>query len=162
MYCYPYTAIQSLTHHRLFIHSTWTDTLETVEESKCLGVTISNNLTWTRHTENVTGKGNRTLGFLHRSYKDCTTQVKTATYTTMTRPTIEYTITVWDPYLRKTPKPLEQVQRRAAQCVLNDYSTRTLGCVKRGQQTPVGKPCVSKKKRMTHYVVYCRQLPTTD
>ena len=76
-------------------------TLETVEESKYLGVTISDNLTWTRHTENVTGKGNKTLGFLRRNFKDCTTQVKSATYTTMVRPTLEYATTVWDPYLER-------------------------------------------------------------
>ena len=74
------------------------------------------------------------------SYTDCTIQVKTAIYTTMTRPTLEYTITVWDPYLQKNTNTLEQVQRRAARYVLNDYSTRTLGCVQHGQQTPVGKP----------------------
>ena len=104
-------------------------TLETVEESKYLGVTISDNLTWTRHTENVTGKGNKTLGFLRRNFKDCTTQVKAATYTTMVRPTLEYATTVWDPYLQKDIKAVEQVQRRAARYVLNDYSTRTPGCV---------------------------------
>ena len=106
-------------------------TLETVEESKYLGVTISNNLTWTRHTENVTEKGNKTLGFLRRNFKDCTTQVKAATYTTMVRPTLEYmyVATVWDPYLQKDIKAIEQIQRRAARYVLNDYSTRTPGCV---------------------------------
>ena len=75
-------------------------TLETVEKSKYLCVTISNSLTWTKHTENVTGKGNKTLGFLRRNFKDCTTQVKAATYTTMVRPTLEFATTVWDPYLQ--------------------------------------------------------------
>ena len=115
-----------------FIDSTYTlhgQTLETVAASKYLGVTISNNLTWTRHTENVIGKGNRTLGFLRRNFRDCTTQVKAATYTTMVRPTLEYATTVWDPHLQKDIKTLEQVQRRAARYVLNDYSTRTPGCV---------------------------------
>ena len=93
-------------------------TLETVEESKYLGVTISNNLTWTTHTENVTGKGNKTLGFLRRNFKDCTSQVKAATYTTMVRPTLEYATTVWDPYLQKDIKAVEQVQSRAACYVL--------------------------------------------
>ena len=104
-------------------------TLETVEESKYLGVTISNNLTWTRHTENVTGKGNKTLSFLRRNFKDCTTQVKAATYTTMVCTTLEYATTVWDPYLQKDSKAVKQVQCRAAGYVLNDYSTRTPGCV---------------------------------
>ena len=104
-------------------------TLETVEESKYLGVTISNNLTWTRHTENVTGKGNKTLCFLRRNFKDCTTQVKAATYTTMVRLTLEYATTVWSPYLQKDIKAVEQVQCQAACYALNDHLTRTPGCV---------------------------------
>ena len=106
-------------------------TLETVKEGKYLGVTISNNLTWTRHTENVIGKGNKTLAFLRRNFTDCTTQVKAVTYmyTTMVRPTLEYETTVWDPYLQKDIKAVEHVQRRAARYGPNDYSTRTPGCV---------------------------------
>ena len=114
------------------INTTYTlhgEPLETEEASKYLGVTITNNLTWTRHTENVIAKGNRTLGFLRRNFRDCTTPVKAATYTTMVRPTLEYASSVWDPHLQKDIKALEQVQRRAARYVLNDYSTRTPGCV---------------------------------
>ena len=47
----------------------------------------------------------------------------------MVRPTLEYATSVWDPHLQKDIKALEQVQRRAARYVLNDYSTRTPGCV---------------------------------
>ena len=121
------------------IDSSYTLHGQTLEESKYLGVTNSSNLTWTRHTENFTGKGNRTLGFLCRSFKDCTTQVKAATYTTMVRSTLEYATTVWDPYLQKDIKAVEQVQRRAARYVLNDYPTKTPGCVT-GMVNKLGKP----------------------
>jgi hypothetical protein len=56
-------------------------TLDTVDTSKYLGVTISNNLTWDRHIDNTIGKGNidntigkgnKTLGFIRRNLKDCT------------------------------------------------------------------------------------------
>jgi hypothetical protein len=40
------------------------------------GVTISSNLTWDRHIDNTTGKGNKTLGFIRRNLKDCTKPVK--------------------------------------------------------------------------------------
>ena len=42
-------------------------TLDTVDASKYLGVTISNNLTWDRHIDNAIGKGNKTLGFIRRN-----------------------------------------------------------------------------------------------
>jgi hypothetical protein len=51
-------------------------TLDTVDASKYLGVTISNNLTWDRHIDNTIGKGNKTLGFIRRNLKDCTKPVK--------------------------------------------------------------------------------------
>lgn len=104
-------------------------TLEVVDGSKYLGVTITSDLSWTRHCENVVGKGNRSLGFLRRNFKDCTPKVKAATYTTMVRPALEYASTVWDPHLQRDIKALEQVQRRAARYVTKDYTSRTPGCV---------------------------------
>ena len=62
-------------------------TLDTVDASKYLGATISNNLTWDRHIDNTIGKGNidntigkgnKTLGFIRRNLKDCTKPVKSA------------------------------------------------------------------------------------
>jgi hypothetical protein len=47
-------------------------TLNTVDASKYLGITISNNLTWDRHIDNTIGKGNTTLGFIRCNLKDCT------------------------------------------------------------------------------------------
>ena len=38
--------------------------LEVVEESKYLGVTISKDLTWKAHINNITNKANKTLGLL--------------------------------------------------------------------------------------------------
>ena len=44
--------------------------LESVDHSKYLGVSISNNLSWNQHIQNVTAKGNRTLGFVKRNLKE--------------------------------------------------------------------------------------------
>jgi len=104
-------------------------TLDTVDASKYLGVTISNNLTWDRHIDNTIGKGNKTLGFIRRNLKDCTKPVKSAAYTSMVRPTMEYASSVWDPTNRKKIENLEKVQKRAARFVFNNYTDRTPGCV---------------------------------
>ena len=104
-------------------------TLDTVDASKYLGVTISNNLTWDRHIDNTIGKGNKTLGFIRRNLKDCTKPVKSAAYTSMMRPTMEYASSVWDPTNRKKIGNLEKVQKRAARFVFNNYTDRTPGCV---------------------------------
>jgi hypothetical protein len=45
--------------------------LEVVEESKYLGVTISKDLTWKAHINNITNKVNKTLGFIKRNIHIC-------------------------------------------------------------------------------------------
>ena len=47
----------------------------------------------------------------------------------MVRPILEYASPIWDPYQQTDIKSLEQVQRRAARYVFNDYSTITPGSV---------------------------------
>ena len=103
--------------------------LEQVDNAKYLGVTISNNLSWNKHIDNITAKGNRTLGFVRRNLKNCSRLVKTAGYTVLVRPGIEYASTVWDPTTQTSINSLELIQRRAARFVNNDYKTRTPGCV---------------------------------
>ena len=109
-------------------------TLAVEEASKYLGVTLTNNLSWNKHVENVAAKGNRTLGFIKRNLRECTKQVKAASYTTLVRPVLEYSSTVWDPPTQSNIKTLEQIQKRAARFVTNDYTTRTSGCVTRMQK----------------------------
>jgi len=104
-------------------------TLDIVDSSKYLGVTINNNLTWDRHIDNIVGKGNKTLGFIRRNLKDCTKPVKAAAYTSIVRPSLEYASTIWDPSNQCKIKSIENVQKRAARFVHNNYSDRTPGCV---------------------------------
>ena len=61
--------------------------------------------------------------------KDCTEPVKSAAYTSMMRPTMEYASSVWDPTNRKKIGNLKKVQKRAARFVFNNYTDRTPGCV---------------------------------
>ena len=43
--------------------------------------------------------------------KDCTKPVKSAAYTSMVRPTMEYASSVWDPTNREKISNLEKVQK---------------------------------------------------
>ena len=72
--------------------------LEVVDSSKYLEVTISEDLTWRKHIDDTVNKANKTLGFVRRNLGDCSAPVKTAAYTTMVRPRLEYSSTVWDPH----------------------------------------------------------------
>ena len=102
--------------------------LEVVEESKYLGVTISKDLTWKAHINNITNKANKTLGFIKRNIHGCTQKVKQQTFTTMVRPTLEYAFTCWDSHSKDLIEDIEQVQKRAARFVYNTYRSKEPGC----------------------------------
>ena len=51
-------------------------TLETVNASKYLGITISCDLSWSAHVEDVAGRGNWTVGFLRRNFRECSPKVR--------------------------------------------------------------------------------------
>ena len=55
--------------------------------------------------------------------------MKATAYTTMVRPTLEYSSPVWDPKHLPLRQKLEQVQRKAARFVHSAYTDRTPGCV---------------------------------
>ena len=120
--------------------------LETEEASSYLGVTITDNLTWDKHIQNISNKGNRTLGFIRRNLRDCTVPVKAATYTAMVRPSLEYASTVWDTPNQAHIKLLESVQRRATRYVYNDYHSRTPGCVTKMVENLNWEPLTARRK----------------
>ena len=76
-------------------------TLETASASKYLGITISSDLSWSTHVEDVAARGSRTVGFQRRHFRACTPKVKSATYTTTARPTLQYATATWDPQKQK-------------------------------------------------------------
>ncbi|KAL8575235.1 hypothetical protein ACOMHN_042356 [Nucella lapillus] len=86
--------------------------LENTKASKYLGVTLTDDMTWTVHTDGVAARGSRTVGFLRRNFSSCSTPVKAATYTTM--------IDI---------NKLERVQRRAARYATNTYMEQAPGTV---------------------------------
>ena len=92
-------------------------------------LTISNNLKWNKHINNVAASANRTLGFIQRNLYSCPQHIKESAYKTLVRPLTEYASTVWDPYTKVLTNKIEMVQRRAARFCLNDYKTKSKGCV---------------------------------
>ena len=101
---------------------------EVTKNSKYLGVTIINDLSWANHTNNTTAKANRTIGFLRRiNIHACPKEVKEAAYTTLVRPSIEYASAVWDPFSKNQISQLDSVQRRAARFVSNNFQDREPG-----------------------------------
>ena len=96
-------------------------TLESVPAAKCLGVTISDDLSWGTHINSITKKANQTLGFLKRNIKVRNKDLKSVAYKTLVRSQLMYASTVWFPYTETNIHKLESVQRRAARWATRDY-----------------------------------------
>ena len=95
--------------------------LEQVSSAKYLGITFTSDMRWNKHISNITTKANQILGFLRRNVQVSSSRLKTTAYTTLVRPLVEYSPTVWDPHTQENIKRVEMVQRRAARYVTKRY-----------------------------------------
>ena len=93
--------------------------LEQVECLKNLGVLLTSDLTWSKHTESICAKAKKLLGMIYRCFSEYSNpDTLLYMYESMVRPHLEYASQVWDPHLQKDIRLLEGVQK----CVLRMYS----------------------------------------
>lgn len=97
-------------------------TLEVVDSAKYLGVSISEDLSWNKHIDNITTTANKTLGFIRRNILTKKENIKEVAYKTLVRPQLEYASSVWSPHTKSNIDKIEKVQRRAVRWVKQDYS----------------------------------------
>jgi len=64
--------------------------LQRVDSAKYLGITITKDLSWGKHIDNITSKATQNLNFLRRNLNIASTRIKETAYMTIVRPTIEY------------------------------------------------------------------------
>ena len=95
--------------------------LDEVKDSKYLGVTISDNLDWSKHITTTTTKANARLSFIKRNLKDCPQKLKEIAYFFLVRSFVDYASAVWDPHQKFNQVELEMVQRRDARFVKSRY-----------------------------------------
>ena len=104
-----------------FIYTLSNHPLEQVSQNPYLGVLLSENLKWAPHIDQLTKKANKTLGFLRRNLHMCSGKIKATAYKSLVQPLLEYSSTIWDPYLKGDITNIEAVQRRAARFVMKDH-----------------------------------------
>jgi hypothetical protein len=117
-------ALIQVSDYRLLGASGLSTQLQIVDNAKYLGLTISKNLSWNNHVNNITKKANSTLAFLRRNIRNCPQRAKIQAYNTFVRPSLEYASTVWDPHTQANINKVESIQRRAARFVTNNYDPR--------------------------------------
>ncbi len=99
--------------------------LQEESEAKYLGITINNTLSWSSYVGVIAKKVSNTLNFTHRNLKYCSKDSKQMAYFFLVCSTMDYSVAVWGPHLKKDQHKLEMVDGRAARFVMNDYSITT-------------------------------------
>ena len=110
-------------HNLIMYNYTINDiSIKEVSSTKYLGVTITNDLSWSTHITNITSKALSVKAFLQRNLKSCPTQIKLKYYNAMIRPILENANPVWSPHIRRDIDKLERVQRQSARFIMADLS----------------------------------------
>ena len=95
--------------------------IKKVAQTKYLGVTINQHLTWNDHVHQICNKANAVIAFLKRNLLHCPTIIKDHCYKSLVRPILEYSASVWSPHTSLLINKLESIQRRAARFTCNDF-----------------------------------------
>ena len=97
--------------------------LEYVKHYKYLGVTVSHNLSWAQHIQDICKKARKVLGTIYHKISKHTHVSSTLLklYTALVRPHLEYAAQVWNPHLEKDIQNLEKVQKFALRICAKDY-----------------------------------------
>ena len=103
---------------------------------KYLGVKLQNTLRWNDNTNYISNKVSSRLGYIRRTIPPSLPNLRAKAYTTLARPILEYSSSVWDGSLTQTQSNrLEAVQRRAARTVFNiprtDHTTSTSSLIEK-------------------------------
>ena len=98
-----------------------------------LGVTLTSDLSWSKHIHGLCTKAKKMLGLLYRTfYLHTSTSSLLQLYTSLIRPCLEYACEVWNPHILKDVEKLENVQKFALRlCVKQwdlDYTSLLFIC----------------------------------
>ncbi|CAB3378975.1 Hypothetical predicted protein [Cloeon dipterum] len=86
--------------------------LEYNDTERILGVHVSNDLRWNKHTDIARGKAAKVLSFAARNLYGCTPRVKRLAYLTMVKPLMFYGTPAWHPSTQSNIQKFERVQNR--------------------------------------------------
>ena len=107
----PFTQFYTLTGE--FLHE--------VPYCKYLGVNITTALDGSHHAAQVARKGQQTLGFIQRNLRGRPRKYKETAYISLVCSILEYSATMWDPFLAKDVTAHEKIQHKAARFTASTY-----------------------------------------
>lgn len=93
--------------------------LECVTTECDLGVYVSDDLTWSHHVNEQTGRANKLLGYIKRNTRTIQdTTLRRLMYLTLVRPLFGYASQIWAPQSVNLIPCIERTQRRATKYIL--------------------------------------------
>ena len=95
--------------------------LQITDSVKYLGLTLTSDLKFNTHINNITAKTNSVLELPRRNLKISSQAVKMQAHQSLVRPHLEYAAIVWSPHTSDNIKKVEMVQREAARYVCNRW-----------------------------------------
>ena len=109
-----------------------------MQYGKLLGVTISSDLTWNKHVENIVAKAGKIVYMLYQLKRAGIGQHDLVTiYVSVIRPVLEYACPVWHTNLNKhLTESIETVQKMALKCVFILAMNMLIFCV----------PCLKERR----------------
>ena len=101
-----------------------TKQLERVKHFKYLGLSISDDLSWTYHIEAVCSKARCILGFIYCFFSPhCDANTILTLYRAHVLPILDYASVVWDPHLKKDQQLLDSVQHFALKIASRSWNS---------------------------------------
>ena len=94
-----------------------TDTLDTTDSTKYLGIYITTDLKWTDQIAHASKKATKKLGMLRRQLQGTTEKTRVTLCKTIIRTQLEYASSVWSPYNSKGKAELERMQRHSTKWI---------------------------------------------
>jgi hypothetical protein len=104
-----------------YIYSMENSPLPRTYDAPDLGITITSNLSWNLHINNITSRAQNRKWFLIRTLGyDAPIRAKLLTYISLVRSIVEYNTTIWSPITHDNILTLENVQRKCTDYITNN------------------------------------------
>ena len=83
-------SIASGKSHPTYLYNLCGRVLFSVQIAKYLGITLTDQLSWSSHVHSIHSRANSTLGFLRRNLRRCPAKLKETAFITLVRSTLKY------------------------------------------------------------------------
>ena len=132
--------------------------MEQVVDCRYLGVTLQQDLRFTKHIEGKITNAKKQLGMVKRALYSAPQKAKLLAYQTLCLPHLEYAAAAWDPSSKGEIAELEQVQSQAIRFIADIKGTRGIG----EAREKLGLPLLQQRRQQQRMRLLMRILSRED